>query len=110
MPSAASHHYSSARLEGVRTESSRILPLVRVHQPLVALARSGRGRDRPEEARRNKMNTTSAIAVRAYSTLKSSLALVGIAALAAFLALAGPREALLNHLPSLSVSALAEPL
>jgi soluble lytic murein transglycosylase-like protein len=55
------------------------------------------------------MNTTSAIAVRAYSTLKSSLALVGIAALAAFLALAGPREALLNHLPSLSVSALAEP-
>ncbi len=47
------------------------------------------------------MNTTFLIAARAYAALRSTLALVGAAALAALLMLSGPREALLSHLPDL---------
>jgi soluble lytic murein transglycosylase-like protein len=48
------------------------------------------------------MNTALLVASRAYATLKDSLAVVGLAALAAFVALPQPREALLSHLPSLA--------
>jgi soluble lytic murein transglycosylase-like protein len=47
------------------------------------------------------MNTTFVIAVRAYSALKGTLALVGAAALAVLLMLPAPREALLAYLPEL---------
>jgi soluble lytic murein transglycosylase-like protein len=48
------------------------------------------------------MNTVLLVASRAYATLKDSLAVVGLAALAAFVALPQPREALLSHLPFLA--------
>jgi soluble lytic murein transglycosylase-like protein len=58
------------------------------------------------------MNTTFAIAGRAYSALKTTLALIGAAALAVVLALPEPREALiqplLNQLPEFSVSFAGE--
>lgn len=48
------------------------------------------------------MNTTFLMAARAYSTLKGTLALVGLAALGALTLLPMPREALLDHFPSLA--------
>lgn len=45
------------------------------------------------------MNTAVLVASRAYSTLKGSLALVGLAALAVAFILPQQREVLLNHLP-----------
>ena len=53
------------------------------------------------------MNTAMHVAARTYSTLKGSLALVGLAVLAAFAALPQQREALLNHLPSPATLSLA---
>jgi soluble lytic murein transglycosylase-like protein len=57
------------------------------------------------------MNTAFVVATkaaaRAYSTLKGSLAIVGLAALAAFFVLPHQRQALLNHLPALSMLGLA---
>jgi soluble lytic murein transglycosylase-like protein len=53
------------------------------------------------------MNTAFLIAVRAYTTLKGSLALVGLAALAAFVVLPQQRHALLSHIPSLAPFALS---
>ena len=46
------------------------------------------------------MNAAYLLAIRAYSTVRGSLAIVGLAALAAFVVLPAQREALLNHLPS----------
>jgi soluble lytic murein transglycosylase-like protein len=54
------------------------------------------------------MNATFLIAARAYSALKSTLALLGAASLAAVLMLPGPREALLAHLPELPVTFAGE--
>ena len=51
------------------------------------------------------MAAASSIAIRTYSTLKASLAIVGLAALAAVLVLPAQREALLSHLPVLSLEA-----
>jgi soluble lytic murein transglycosylase-like protein len=48
------------------------------------------------------MNTTFLLAARAYSTLKGTLALVGLAALGALALLPMPREALMDRLPSLA--------
>jgi soluble lytic murein transglycosylase-like protein len=48
------------------------------------------------------MNTTFLMAARAYSTLKGTLALVGLAALGALALLPMPREALLVHVPFLA--------
>ena len=48
------------------------------------------------------MNTTTLVAVRAYSALKGTLAIVGLAALAAFFVLPLQHEALLKHLPPLA--------
>lgn len=55
------------------------------------------------------MNTTLLMAVRAYSTLKGTLALVGLAALAAFAILPAPRETLLSHLPPVAALAWSDP-
>lgn len=54
------------------------------------------------------MNATFVIATRAYSALRSTLALVGAAALAALLVLPGPRQALLDHLPDLPATFASE--
>jgi soluble lytic murein transglycosylase-like protein len=48
------------------------------------------------------MDTALMVAARAYATLKGSLALVGLAAVGAVLALPQQRDALLVHVPSLS--------
>jgi soluble lytic murein transglycosylase-like protein len=48
------------------------------------------------------MNTTFLLAARAYSTLKGTLALVGLAALGALALLPMPREALMDRFPSLA--------
>jgi soluble lytic murein transglycosylase-like protein len=45
------------------------------------------------------MNTTYLVASRAYSTLKGTLALIGLAALATFIVVPGPREALFENSP-----------
>ena len=50
----------------------------------------------------SNMNTTFLMAARAYSTLKGTLALVGLAALGVLALLPMPREALLAHLPPLA--------
>jgi soluble lytic murein transglycosylase-like protein len=54
------------------------------------------------------MNTTFLIVARAYSALKTTLALLGAASLAAVLMLPGPREALLAHLPEVPVTFAGE--
>lgn len=54
------------------------------------------------------MNTVSLTAARAYSTLKSMLALVGLAALCGLAVMPTPRDALLKHLPPLSAFILSE--
>jgi soluble lytic murein transglycosylase-like protein len=48
------------------------------------------------------MNTTFLMAARAYSTLKGTLAVVGLAALCALALLPVPREALIDRFPSLA--------
>jgi soluble lytic murein transglycosylase-like protein len=48
------------------------------------------------------MNTTFLMAARAYSTLKGTLALVGLVALGALVLLPMPREALFDRVPSLA--------
>lgn len=53
------------------------------------------------------MDTALLVAARAYATLKGSLALVGLAVLAAVLALPQQREALLRHLSSLGAASVA---
>src|SRR4051812_29818034 len=98
MPTAAVQH--SARLEGVKTQLLRILPPAATHET------AGPGA-RPREERRLTMNTKFLMATRAYATLKGSLALVGVAALAAFIVLPQQREALLAHLPAISLPGLA---
>src|SRR5688572_24854913 len=98
MHTAAPQH--SARLEGVQTQLSRIL-----FQPVDA--RHPGERARPENGRL-KMNTTFLIAVRAYSALRSTLALVGVLAVAALLVLPGPRQVLLDQLPDLPASFASE--
>ena len=55
------------------------------------------------------MNTTLLVATRAYSTVKGTLALIGLAALAAFVVVPGPREALLQNLPSLAALSVGDP-
>ena len=52
------------------------------------------------------MNTTFLMVARAYSMLKGTLALVGLAALGALVLLPKPREALLKHLPPLATFSL----
>src|SRR5258706_6718051 len=88
MPSAAPQHASSSsvRLEGVPLQLSRILPPAAIHQ-----LRPVRARLR-EEAGSLNMNTTTLVAVRAYSALKGTLALVGVAAIAAWFVLPAQRE------------------
>jgi soluble lytic murein transglycosylase-like protein len=54
------------------------------------------------------MNTTLLVATRAYSTVKGTLALIGLAALAAFVIVPGPREALLQDLPSLAALSMGD--
>jgi len=54
------------------------------------------------------MNTTFLVASRAYSTVKGTLALIGLAALAAFVVVPGPREALLENLPSLAALSVGD--
>jgi soluble lytic murein transglycosylase-like protein len=49
------------------------------------------------------MNRAFLLTVRAYTTLKGSFALVGIAAVATLLALPQQRQALLSHFPSVSI-------
>lgn len=107
MPVAAPQHpvfpdrLSPDRLEGVLYELSRILPAVPEH--------SGE-RPRPKEDRRLKMHHTVTLALRAYSAVKGSLAIFGLAALAAFYTLPAQREAMLKHLPlSALVLEAAEP-
>jgi soluble lytic murein transglycosylase-like protein len=56
------------------------------------------------------MNATILLAVRAYSALKGTLAIVGLAALAALFALPLQREALLNHVPALAAFSLSSDL
>ena len=53
------------------------------------------------------MNTSFLMAARAYSTLKGTLALIGLAALGALAVLPGPREVLLDHLPSIAALSFA---
>lgn len=55
------------------------------------------------------MNTTFLVASRAYSTVKGTLAIIGLAALAAFVVVPGPREALLENLPSLATLSIGDP-
>jgi soluble lytic murein transglycosylase-like protein len=55
------------------------------------------------------MNTTLLVAARAYSTLKGTLALIGLAALATFVVVPGPREAMLESLPPLSALSASDP-
>jgi soluble lytic murein transglycosylase-like protein len=54
------------------------------------------------------MNSALLMAARAYSTLKDTLALVGLAALGALALLPMPREALLKQLPPIAAFTLAE--
>lgn len=51
------------------------------------------------------MNTTYLVASRAYSTLKGTLALIGLAALATFVVVPGPREALFDNSPLAALTA-----
>lgn len=51
------------------------------------------------------MNTTYLVASRAYSTLKGTLALIGLAALATFVVVPGPREALFENSPLAALTA-----
>lgn len=53
------------------------------------------------------MDTALLVAARTYATLKGSLALLGLVALAAFFSLPQQREALLHHVPFLSALALS---
>jgi len=53
------------------------------------------------------MNAAYLVAVRAYSTVRGSLAIIGLAALAALLLVPAQREALLYHLPSLTGDSFA---
>src|SRR3954453_2329752 len=94
MPTAALHH--SARLRGVQTQLLRILP------PTAYAAPANPGA-RPDGTRSSAMNRAFLLTVRAYTTLKGSFALVGIAAVAALLALPQQRQALLSHFPSVSI-------
>lgn len=55
------------------------------------------------------MNTTFLLAARAYSTLRGTLAVVGMAALASFVVLPGPRESLMDHVPPLAAFAIPDP-
>jgi soluble lytic murein transglycosylase-like protein len=55
------------------------------------------------------MNTTFLMAARAYSTLKGTLAVVGLAALAAFFVLPVQRDALLQYLPTLAALSFSDP-
>jgi soluble lytic murein transglycosylase-like protein len=54
------------------------------------------------------MNTTFLVASRAYSTVKGALAIIGLAALAAFVVIPGPREALLENLPPLTALSVGD--
>src|SRR3954466_9584376 len=97
-----------AHLEGVRTQLSKLLPSAQ--DPSLRVLPGAIRMRRREEDRRLKMNMATALAARAYATLKGSLAIVGLAALAAFLVLPQQRQALLNHLPQLAaVSLSADP-
>ncbi|MBV8032979.1 MAG: lytic transglycosylase domain-containing protein [Betaproteobacteria bacterium] len=49
------------------------------------------------------MNTAFVMAARAYATVKGSLALLGVAAVATLIALPQQREALLSHVPALAL-------
>src|SRR5258708_31398145 len=99
MPSAAPQH--SARLEGVLSELSRILPpSAHRSQPVRARAR--------EEAGRMKMSTTFLMATRAYTALKGTLAIIGLAALAPLFPPPLPGAAPREHVPPLSSFPLAE--
>lgn len=55
------------------------------------------------------MNTTILLAARAYSTLRGTLAVVGVAALGTFVVLPGPRESLMDHVPPFAAFAIADP-
>jgi soluble lytic murein transglycosylase-like protein len=55
------------------------------------------------------MNTHLLVAARAYSTLKGTLALIGLAALGALAVLPAPREILMDHLPSIAALFAADP-
>src|SRR3954471_10632980 len=53
------------------------------------------------------MNANFLMVARAYSTLKGTLALVGLAALGALAVLPAPREALIDRLPSIAALGFA---
>ena len=55
------------------------------------------------------MNSTFLLAARAYSTLKGTLALVGLAALGAFVVLPAPREVLAEHMSPLAALSFSDP-
>src|SRR5882672_1983977 len=103
MPTAAPQQ--TARLEGVQRQLSRLLPLI-VHQPHL---KGVRVREGAAQAGRLKMNAAYLLAVRAYSTVRGSLAILGFAALAAFVVLPAQREVFLRHWPSLAASGVADP-
>src|SRR5690348_13382060 len=99
MPSAASQQ--STPLEGLMAALSRTLPPTDV-QELLAAPRHADSQSRVE--RRNNMNTTVLVAARLYAGLRSTLALVGLAAVAALITLAVQREVVVRHLPALGAA------
>src|SRR3954464_7965917 len=96
-----------AHLEGVRAELSKLLPPAL--SPSLRVLPALRMRPREEE-RRSNMNMAFAVAARTYATLKGSLALLGLAALAVFVVLPQQRQALLSYLPPMfSISLSGDP-
>jgi len=96
-----------AHLEGVRAELSKLLPPA--SSPSLRVLPALRMRPREEE-RRSNMNMAFAVAARTYATLKGSLALLGLAALAVFVVLPQQRQALLSYLPPMfSISLSGDP-
>jgi len=101
MPLAAPQH--SDRLKGVQTQLLRILPLHAIHARF-------RARAHEEETRRLSMNTNVLSAARAYSVLRTGLALIGALALAALLVVPVHEESALKKLSPLALLSLDEPL
>src|SRR4051812_33091651 len=100
MPLAAPQQ--SDRLEGLVNALSRTLPpnVVQLHQ-----RPPGRRVGRPAEARRQDMHMTLQFAVRFYTALKSTLALVGLAAVAAIFTLGLHGEVALAPILAFATSA-----
>jgi soluble lytic murein transglycosylase-like protein len=98
---APQHRQHAVRLKGVQIQLLRLLPAGAADQLKRLHARTGKGARRPK-----KMDKTILIATRAYAALRGSLALLGLAALAAVLLLPG-RPEMLKHLPPLAAWSLA---